>query len=257
MYQNIFCGVLLLVCVLSGTCSQCPSSLLISPCSCSSNNGQLPDLACDGVSSLRSLSDIFSQKFPTNQFHEIIISESKLGLLPKDVFHGKSFQVIRFLRNRYTSFKTKNVFSSSQSQLTNLTIIQETDNWTFDFNNLANFNKLSYLELIGDEMELTGTMKSPTLETLTLVSYSMTEFPKLGNLPSLRNLNLDSNAIATVPRNGFAAMPKLTNLYLGHNKLQSLAASALVFTNTMTTVDLSGNLISSLANGWITGDQNR
>lgn len=254
MHQKIFCGLVFLVCSLSRTYSLCPSSLLISPCSCSLKDGQLPSMACNDISSLKSLSDIFSAKFPTNELNEIVISDSQLGPLPNDVFRGKSFRTVYFSMNRHTSFKNKNIFSSSQQQLTNLTIIQETDSWTFDFENVAGLSKLSYLKLIGDDVRFTGTMKSPTLEALTLVSYSLKEFPKLGDLPSLQTLDLDANAIAAVPANAFASMPKLTNLYLGHNKLVSLGSSALVFTSAMTTVDLSGNLISTLQVGWISGD---
>lgn len=254
MYQKRFYSALVLVFGLSATYSQCPSSFLITPCSCSLKEGQLPDLTCNGISNLRSLSDIFSRKFPTNEFHEIVVSGSRLGPLPNNVFQDKSFQVIRFSMNRLTSFSNKRIFSSSQSRLTNLIVIQETDQWTFDFDNIANFDKLSNLQLIGDEMKLTGTVRSSSLESLNLVSYSMTEFPRLGDLPSLQNLDLDANAIATLPPNLFASMPKLANLYLGHNKLVSLGSSALALTNTITTVDLSGNLINSLQKGWITGN---
>jgi len=253
MFHNVLYGAVLFFCSLSVALTKCPPSYIIAPCTCSQESNELPDLACYGISSVRSLSDIFANKFPTDQFRQIVITESQLGLLPNDVFKGKSFRDIQFSSNRKTSFKDKAIFSSSQSTLTRLSIVQETDKWQFNADNVANFNQLNYLEISGDEMELTGTLNNPALESLVLRSFTMTKIPKLGKLPALLSFDMDGDAIASLSAESFVSMPKLMNLYLGHNKLVSLDVHSLELPNSIIKVDLSGNIIATVQKDWMTG----
>lgn len=233
----------------------CPDSFLITPCVCTVNGDQL-DMSCSGLTSLKSLTDIFARTFPTNTLHSISISGSQLGPLPNDVFNGKSFEIISFFSNRLTSFDNTRIFSSSQSRLTSLTVRQDTDNWTFDVANIQGYNLLSNLELSGYDMVLAGTLSSSSLTSLTLRSDLMIAVPSLGSLPALSLLNLDGASIANLDGNSFTTLNSLSELYLGHNKLESLATGALFLTGPVTLVDLSSNLIDIIQVGWITGKNN-
>lgn len=230
----------------------CPDSFLITPCICTVNGDQL-DMTCSGLTSLKSLTDIFARAFPTNTLHSISVSGSQLGPLPNDVFNGKSFEIINFLNNRLTSFVNTRIFSSSQSRLASLTVRQDTDDWTFDFANVQGYNLLSELELSGYNMVLAGTLSSSSLVSLTIRSDLLTTVPSLGSLPVLSLLNLDGASIDSLGGNSFSTLNSLSELYLGHNKLKSLVTGTLSLTGPVTLVDLSSNLIDTIQPGWITG----
>ena len=236
-----------------GLAVQCPSSVLISPCNCSVESGQFLQLKCSGIDSVKSLSDIFSRKFPANDFQRIDITDSQLGPLPNDVFNGKSFAIIRFSANRRTSFENAKIFSSSKARLTSLTIDQDTDEWSFNAANIVDFKALSHLEVSGYDMQLVGSLANPALKTLVLRSYLMSSLPALGKLPSLQTLDLDGNVLAQLSANYFAALPTVTSVYLGHNKLVALGSSTLAFSGSMSLIDLSSNIIDTIEKGWITG----
>lgn len=232
----------------------CPDAFLIAPCTCTVSGDQV-DLSCSSLTSLQSLSDIFGRTFPTNTLHSIIISGSRLGPLPDDVFRGKSFEIINFLNNRYTSFDTTGIFSSSNGRLKSLTVRQDTDSWNFQLSAIGQFTVLTDLELSGYNMALLGTVTSQTLVSLTLRSDLFALIPSLGALPSLQVLNLDGSAIASVNLNLFSGFTNLRELYLGHNKLTSMPAGTLGLSNSIVTVDLSSNLIDQVESGWISGNK--
>ena len=232
----------------------CPDSFLITPCVCTLTGSQL-DMTCAGLTTLKSLTDIFARAFPTNDMHSIVISGSQLGPLPNDVFNGKSFEIIDFSNNRLTSFVNSGIFSSSQSRLTSLTVKQDTDDWTFNVANVQSCNLLAELELSGYRMTLQGTLSSTSLTSLTLRSDLQTSLPTLGALPALSILNLDGSTIDNLVGNTFSTLTKLAELYLGHNKIISLSTGLLSLTGPTTLVDLSSNLIENMVQqaGWITG----
>ena len=239
--------------VQSGTrVGSCPSTTLISPCVCT-QNGSSTDITCTGLTSLKSLTDIFARTFPSNNFNSITISGSQLGPLPNDVFNGKTFEIISFLNNGLTSFDNTRIFSSSKSVLQSFTVRQDEDDWTFNYANLQDFNSLKELELSGYNMVLSGTLTSSSLVSLTLRSDLLVAEPNLGALPSLSILNLDGSSIASVDGNSFGAISTLSELYLGHNKLESMLSGALGLTGPVTVVDLSSNLIDTFQPGWLTG----
>lgn len=233
----------------------CPDSFLITPCVCTLTDNQI-DLTCAGLTSLKSLTDIFSRAFPTNDLHSIVISGSQLGPLPNDVFNGKSFEIVSFLNNRLTSFDNSGIFSSSQSRLTSLTVRQDTDDWFFNVANVQGYNLLLELELSGYKMTLQGTLSSSSLTSLTLRSDLLANLPSLGALPALSILNLDGSYIDNLDGNTFSTLTSLSELYLGHNKLIALSTGSLSLAGPTTLVDLSSNLIENLVQqaGWITGN---
>lgn len=232
----------------------CPDSVLISPCVCILD-GQNVNMTCTGLSSLQALSDIFARTFPTNELHSIVITGSRLDVMPSDVFKGKSFQVVSFLDNPMASFPNPGVFSSSAARLTSLTIDQDTETWAFNLANVQGYNALTFLRLTGYNMMPSGTLSSTVLNTLILRSDLINSVSALGSLPALSILSLDGSAIVNVPANSFSTLSSLTQLYLGHNKIVTLGTGALVVSNRMTVVDLSSNLISGVNPGWITGKQ--
>lgn len=238
----------------NGRAIACPDSFLITPCVCILN-GQQIDMTCAGLTSLRSLTDIFTRTFPTNVLHSIVIQSSTLGPLPNDVFNGKSFEIISFSNNRFTSFDNTGILSSSKSTLRSLTVRQDADDWTFSFANLQGYNLLTSLELSGYSMVLSGTLSSTSLTSLTLRSDLLVALPPLGTLPALALLNLDGSFIASLSGNSFSSLASLSQLYLGHNKIVSLSTGALSLTSGITQVDLSSNLIESVQPNWITGRQ--
>ena len=258
----IFLSVLL-VCSVTGRvfpnvddsrAAACPESFLISPCVCLVD-GDNVNMTCAGLPSLQSLSDIFARTFPTNELHSIVVSGSKLDILPNDVFKGKSFQVVSFLDNPQISFSNPSVLSSSAARLTSLTIEQDTGDWTFNFANVQGYNALNFLKATGYDMMPSGTLSSSGLNTLQLQSDLIQSVPTFGSLPALSLLALDGSAIASIPPNSFSTLSSLTQLYLGHNKIVSLGTGALTVSSRMTAVDLSSNLINELKPGWITGNK--
>jgi len=230
----------------------CPDSVLISPCVCVQNGNDL-DMTCDGLTSLQSLSDVFGRTFPTNELHSIVVTKSRLDVLPTDVFRGKSFQLISFIGNRAASFSNANVLASSAARCTSLIIDQDTDEWVFNFANIQSFTVLTYLEVTGYLLTTSGTLSNPTLNHVILRSDLISKIPTLGALPALAILDLDANVITDVPVASFAPFTRLTELYLGHNKIVSLATGTFNLDGRMTIVDLSSNIISELPSGWITG----
>lgn len=232
----------------------CPDSFLITPCVCTAN-GDLLDMTCAGLTSLKSLTDIFARAFPSNSLHSISISGSQLGPLPNDVFNGKSFKIVSFLNNRYTSFDNAGIFTSSKSRLTSLTVRQDTDNWNFNYAILDGCTVLTELELSGYDMVLVGTLSSSSLASLTLRSDLLSALPSLGALPALSIFNLDGSTLASLDGNTFSSLNSLSELYLGHNKLESVAAGALSLSGPATLIDLSSNLIDTFQPGWITGKE--
>ena len=252
----LFCGLGTQSIPHRGRAVACPDSFLITPCVCTLN-GQQIDMTCSGLTTLKSLTDIFARAFPTNTLHSIIIQSSTLGPLPNDVFNGKSFSIVSFLNNRLTSFDNTGIFSSSKSSLTSLSVRQDTDDWTFNFANLQGYNLLSELELSGYSMVLSGTLSSSSLTSLTLRSDLILGLPSLGTLPALSILNLDGSYISNLNGNSFSSLTSLSELYLGHNKLESLPTGALSLTGSVTQVDLSSNLIDIVQSNWITGKQTR
>ena len=232
----------------------CPDAVLISPCVCKLTGDQV-DMTCAGLLSLQSLSDIFGRTFPTTDMHSIIISGSKLGPLPSDVFKGKSFEMIQFTDNQLTSFDNPSIFSSSKTRLTSLILNQDADDWTFNFANVQGFDLLTSMQITGYNLLLSGTLSSTSLTQLFIQSDLITTLPSFGSLPNLSLLDLDGNTIETLPTNSFTGVNSLTEVYLGHNKLVSLPTGTLTLTSpAVLIVDLSSNLIDSFSTGWITGN---
>ena len=232
----------------------CPDAVLISPCVCKLTGDQV-DMTCAGLLSLQSLSDIFGRTFPTTDMHSIIISGSKLGPLPSDVFKGKSFEMIQFTDNQLTSFDNPSIFSSSKTRLTSLILNQDADDWTFNFANVQGFDLLMSMQITGYNLLLSGTLSSTSLTQLFIQSDLITTLPSFGSLPNLSLLDLDGNTIETLPTNSFTGVNSLTEVYLGHNKLVSLPTGTLTLTSpAVSIVDLSSNLIDSFSTGWITGN---
>ncbi|XP_057366749.1 oplophorus-luciferin 2-monooxygenase non-catalytic subunit-like [Daphnia carinata] len=248
----LFCGLGAQGTPRNGRAIACPDSFLITPCVCTLN-GQQIDMTCAGLTSLKSLTDIFARTFPTNVLHSIVIQSSTLGPLPNNVFNGKSFEIISFLNNRLTSFDNTGILSSSSSTLRSLTVRQDTDDWTFNFANVQGYNLLTSLELSGYSMVLSGTLSSSSLTSLTLRSDFLAALPPLGSLPALTLLNLDGSVITTLAGNSFASFASLSELYLGHNKIESLTSGLMSLAGSITQVDLSSNLIDTVQPNWITG----
>lgn len=234
---------------------QCPDSFLIDPCTCKVEP-EGPHLFCDYLPSLKSLTDIFSRRFPSGDaLHQLTLTRSKLAPLPNDVFHGKSFQIIELSANRYISFDESKILSSSQKTLRSLSIDQDTEDWNFNFANVANFAALTDLRVSGYNLKFIGSAsKMPILTGLSLKSYLMMAPPQLADLPALQALDLDGNTIQTLSQHDFASVPSLKQVFLGHNKLVKINTSSIALHGPMQVIDLSSNMIDDIQPDSISGN---
>lgn len=87
----------------------------------------------------------------------------------------------------------------------------------------------------------------PALQRLCLHGNSIASVAGLGGLTALRELNLSSNSISSLPDGAFSGLPSLTSLNLASNCLASLGAGALAGLPRLRRLALAHNGLASLA----------
>ena len=123
-------------------------------------------------------------------------------------------------------------------------MIRELPEGTFE-----GFSRLKKLTLRGNQIpEVTQEMVAGVNATLEELDLGMNRIAKLGelNLPQLRKLNVENNAITDVTNETFGQLPRLQELDISDNQLELLPTRLLQSLPQISNLDLSGNRIAAV-----------
>ncbi|XP_063862348.1 oplophorus-luciferin 2-monooxygenase non-catalytic subunit-like [Scylla paramamosain] len=192
----------------AGVRAKCPSSSVISPCTC---REEMPGrtMECSRVTSSSQLQNVFANDMPNPQFQffQIVKLSGRCTLekIPANVFGSTTFMFVWFGQTDITSVDPA-AFTGNEVSMLELTIADAIKLTSFPFDSLASLISLY-------KVDLTHTK----IDTLTHV----------GAAPNLTQVSVTNGQVKTIEKNAVADMPRLTRLDLQNNPLTSLPDGSL------------------------------
>ncbi|KAJ0181665.1 hypothetical protein K1T71_002387 [Dendrolimus kikuchii] len=183
--------LLLIITVVSGQISTCPSPETILPCICTSRNedSQIWCTHSDLVQVLKGVKNIVD--YIKRPIDELIVENNYLPSLP-----GKVFQNLKILRLMLRHNGLERLSSAwLESQELNLVEIFIVEN---DLRNLP----------------AESLIKLQNLQAITVQSYNLRRIPLLSNMPMLRYINIQSSSLTAINENTFDNLPNLEKLFI-------------------------------------------
>lgn len=238
----------------------CPDNDLIAPCICSSDSVYNLDMDCSNIMDEDQLDSIFDIIFPFDDLKEFTIDnvdlQNAIINLTINVFDDKSFQSVKIKGTTLERIED-NVFINSHSTLTALRL-QNNKIASFPFEIIAEYSKMTILDLSGNQITALPKIRSSSLLSLVMNHNANLELSvgedTFTQAPNLKYIRLAQTGLKTIPQNLFITNVNLLEVYLNGNnivELNSLAINPTV--STITKLDFSNNNMSTVQSSSIQG----
>lgn len=227
--------------------SPCPEGKDIWPCICFEKDDLWADISCQDVNK-EDLYTIFGADFPDPELNAIRVERNlELTTLPEDVFENVTFRALVFREGILEDVKAGGFNGGFSTALS----LDFTSNriTSFPFGSLQNFAALTELLLGNNSIAGFPSMKSATLQVLSLAHNPLKALPSWAfvHLPALVSLDLDHTGLTVLQPGTFASLKSLAYVFLAGNQLTHVGADSLAFVSTaLKVVSLSHNAIKSV-----------
>ncbi|ELU16824.1 hypothetical protein CAPTEDRAFT_186132 [Capitella teleta] len=169
-----------------------------------------------------SISSIPDASGPADTLFHLNLESNVFTVFPDWEVFGKSLKYLNLVENDLTEI-TEDMFRNI-TELTELLLVN---------------NKLR-----SDSFSLPGSLK---LQVLLLSGNSLTEFPGVGNITTLQNLNLENNQLTNIPAEILSKLTSLQTLNLAGNQMTVDGIPDVAGPNeTLTTLVLNNNPINEM-----------
>ncbi|XP_063614815.1 oplophorus-luciferin 2-monooxygenase non-catalytic subunit-like [Penaeus indicus] len=228
--------------------SPCPEGKDIWPCTCLEKDDLWADISCQGVNK-EELYEIFGTDFPDPDLNVIRVERNlELTILPENIFENVTFRAFVFREGVLEDIKAGGFNGSFRTALS----LDFTSNriTSFPFSALQNFVALTELFLGNNSITGFPSMKSATLQVLSLAHNPLRSLPSWAfvQLPALVSLDLDHTGLTVLQPRTFVGLKSLAYVFLADNQLTHVAADSLAFVSAgLKVVSLSHNAIKSVA----------